>query len=65
MGILRFQVKIEYNNGTEETIISEMMLLVKASNKENARFALVKYFKEQSNGSVLLEARINDTVCGG
>ena len=65
LGLLRFRVKLEYDNGTEETIDSEMTQLVKASSKENARKALLDYWEKESNGAILIEARINDTVCGG
>lgn len=64
LGLLRFKVKIEYNNGTEETIDSEMTQLVKASSKELAREALLEYWEKEINGAILIEARINDTVCG-
>ena len=64
LGLLRFRVKLEYNNGTEETIESELTQLVKASNKELAREALLEYWEKESNGAILIEARINDTVCG-
>ena len=64
LGLLRFRVKLEYNNGTEENIDSEMTQLVKASSKELAREALLEYWEKESNGAILIEARINDTVCG-
>lgn len=64
LGLLRFKVKLKYNNGTEETIDSEMTQLVKASNKELAREALLEYWEKENNGAILIEARINDTVCG-
>lgn len=64
LGLLRFRVKLECNNGTEETIESEMTQLVKASNKELARVALLDYWERECNGAILIEARINDTVCG-
>lgn len=64
LGLLRFRVKLEYNNEIEETIESEMTQLVKASNKELAREALLDYWEKESNGAVLIEARINDTVFG-
>lgn len=64
LGLLRFKVKIEHNNATEETFDCEMTQLVKASSKELAREALLEYWEKEGNGAILVEARINDTVCG-
>lgn len=62
LGLLRFKMKIEFDNGMEQTIDSEMTQLVRAITKEDARKALIKYFDKTANGAILIEARINDTI---
>ena len=64
LGIFRFKVTFDFDNGTAHSIDSEMMQLVKASNKELAREALMEYWEAESNGAVLYELRVNDTVIG-
>lgn len=64
LGLLRFKIKLEYNNGTEEIIESEMTQLVKASDKSNAQKALLEYWEKESNGAILIDARIYDTIIG-
>jgi hypothetical protein len=53
---------MEFDNGTEQKIDSEMTQLVRAITKEEARKALVTWFEKEGNGAILIEARINDTI---
>lgn len=62
LGLLRFKVKIEFDNGTETTFDSEMTKLIRAITREEARKALIKYFEKTGNGATLIDALINDTI---
>jgi len=64
LGKIRFLLKIEYDFGMEENIEGELSHLVKASDKDLARIALLEYWEKENNGAVLLEARIYDTIFG-
>lgn len=63
LGLLRFKVVFDEDNKKIE-IPDEMTQLVMASNKDNARVALLEYWEKENNGAILIEARINDTIIG-
>ena len=67
LGFIKYLVDIEYHN-IKETITCDAIHLVKASNADNARKALVEFFEEEyksvEGNAVLIEARINQTIVG-
>lgn len=62
LAIFRYIVIFRFENKTETYADSEMTQLVKAENKEEARKACMEYWEKESNGAVLKELRINDTI---
>lgn len=61
---LEFQISIKVEGGEPLIIKNTVEQLVLASNKDNARQAVIDAFKMEYPNGIILECRINDTIIG-